>query len=726
MKGMKKAVSFFMALSLISALSLSAAAAEGDGPGGPGGPSDPVISQSGTLDTWLDANGNEVAEGTGTKYTTNLLTDKNIGSWTGVQAFKYRSAISMLNGSVDKTNSVYALAGKSLSDTEADGLHMTTTTPGYSALIVRDSDYTLKNSSIHMNTASDGKDVNDFAGYGAAVAAYGDSTVTIEDSEISTTGVAKAATFADAGADLIVKNSKLGVNGGNIYKEYKSTANQAYMINPPWVLGISGSARTTNVMGEGTTGTYVDTDIYAKDWGAVSIDTGSNMKLTLVNSDVTVDGSGYGAYAIGEGTEEYFLGIDFDVQTYATILTGADVTLASYTGGDKIDVTKITDGSKVATVASEKVADGTVVPSTVTSDNFGFMFHHNAPTGTNNLSLEEGTTVETGNATFLVKKVNNNIHVDGAEISSKDGVLLQMIDNDDDMVGAYNDETFGMPTFNYTFSEKDGWSSTWGTEVKDSGWVTNADFTDVDLNGDVYNGTGYTANGAQTLNLSLGKNAALTGAIASTEIQHKDKTFTYYDESKGYDAATAAAAADKLGHVINQVHYNGENDVNVELTDNAVWTVDGTSLVTKLTIGADASIVYDKAYDADGKEITLEAGKTYENVTVEGTAENIDNPDDNNNNKPDDDSQKPNDNQKPDDNQKPAVPNNDGNGKPNAGDSNTGNKPDTGNGSGSGNTSTTVAKTGDPFALSSTVLALVAAAGGVTAVGLFSRKRRLN
>ncbi len=715
-----------MALSLISALSLSAAAAEGDGPGGPGGPSDPVISQSGTLDTWLDANGNEVAEGTGTKYTTNLLTDKNIGSWTGVQAFKYRSAISMLNGSVDKTNSVYALAGKSLSDTEADGLHMTTTTPGYSALIVRDSDYTLKNSSIHMNTASDGKDVNDFAGYGAAVAAYGDSTVTIEDSEISTTGVAKAATFADAGADLIVKNSKLGVNGGNIYKEYKSTANQAYMINPPWVLGISGSARTTNVMGEGTTGTYVDTDIYAKDWGAVSIDTGSNMKLTLVNSDVTVDGSGYGAYAIGEGTEEYFLGTDFDVQTYATILTGADVTLASYTGGDKIDVTKITDGSKVATVASEKVADGTVVPSTVTSDNFGFMFHHNAPTGTNNLSLEEGTTVETGNATFLVKKVNNNIHVDGAEISSKDGVLLQMIDNDDDMVGAYNDETFGMPTFNYTFSEKDGWSSTWGTEVKDSGWVTNADFTDVDLNGDVYNGTGYTANGAQTLNLSLGKNAALTGAIASTEIQHKDKTFTYYDESKGYDAATAAAAADKLGHVINQVHYNGENDVNVELTDNAVWTVDGTSLVTKLTIGADASIVYDKAYDADGKEITLEAGKTYENVTVEGTAENIDNPDDNNNNKPDDDSQKPNDNQKPDDNQKPAVPNNDGNGKPNAGDSNTGNKPDTGNGSGSGNTSTTVAKTGDPFALSSTVLALVAAAGGVTAVGLFSRKRRLN
>ena len=710
-----------MALSLISALSLSAVAAENDGPGGP---SAPVISQSGTLDTWLDAEGNEVSEGTGTKYTTNLLTDKNIGSWTGVQAFKYRSAISMLNGSVDKTNSVYALAGKSLSDTQADGLTMTTTTPGYSALIARDSDYTLKNANIHMNTASDGKDVNDFAGYGAAVAAYGDSTVTIEDSTINTTGVAKAATFADDGADLIVKNSKLGVNGGNIYKEYKSTANQAYMINPPWVLGISGSARTTNVMGEGTTGTYVDTDIYAKDWGAVSIDTGSNMKLTLINSDVTVDGSGYGAYAIGDGTEEYFLGTDFDVQTYAAILTGADVTLASYTGGESVDITKITDGSKVATVSSKEVADGTVVPSTVKSDNFGFMFHHNAPTGTNNLYLEEGTTVETGNAAFLVKKVNNNIHVDGAKISSEDGVLLQMIDNDDDMVGAYMDETFGMPTFNYTFSEKDGWSSTWGTEVKDSGWVTNADFTDIDLDGDVYNGTGYTANGAQTLNLSLGKDASLTGAIASTEIQHKDKSFTYYDESKGYDAATAAAAADKLGHVINQVHYNGENDVNVELTDNAVWTVDGTSLVTKLTIGADASVVYDKAYNADGNEITLEAGKTYEHVTVEGTAKDIEDPDGNTGSGNQDNDNTPND-----EDQKPTIPDadgNDGDGEPNAGNTNTGNKPDTENGSGSETTTTTVAKTNDPFAISTTVIALAAAAVGITAVGLFSRKRRLN
>ena len=65
-----------------------------------------------------------------------------------------------------------------------------------------------------------GHGVNDFAGLGAAVAVYGDSDVVIEDSTIATTGVAKAATFADSGADLIVRNSSLSCAGGDIYPEY--------------------------------------------------------------------------------------------------------------------------------------------------------------------------------------------------------------------------------------------------------------------------------------------------------------------------------------------------------------------------------------------------------------------------------------------------------------------------------------------------------------------------
>lgn len=629
-KGMKKAVAFFMALSMICSLSLTAFAepelppgGEGGGPGGPGGGQEaPVEAPLGTLDTWLDASGNEVAADTAdsTKYSTNLLSEGAVGSWSNVIKFKYRSAISLKNDAVDTKNSVYALAGKTLKDDSIEGLKMTTATSGYSAVIAQDSDYTITNADIRMNTDSDGTDVNDFAGYGAGVAVYGDSKVTIEDSTIETTGVAKVATFADSGADLIVKNSTLRANGGTIYSEYKSTANQAYMINPPWVLGISGSARTTNVMGDNTTGTYVDSTISSHDWGAVSIDSGSDMKLTLVNCDVKVDGSGYGAYAIGDTTEEYFLGTNFDVETYAVILTGAYVTLDSYTGGDTVSVTKVNGGAKVTDVVSEKVPEGATVNTTVKSDNFGFMFHANGDDNVNNLTIGKGTEITTGNATFLVKKVNNNISVDGADITAEDGVILQMIDNDDDMVGAFKDDHFGMPTFNYSFNEQDGWSSTWGVEVKDSGWVTNAEFTNVDLDGDMYNGTGYTSNGAMTLNVTLGENTTLDGAISATEYQHESKSFTYYDKTKGYDADMAADAADKLGHVINQEYYNGENDVNVTLTDNAEWNVTDTSLITSLEVGENATLngaVFNYSVDKDGNitlgtPVNVESGKTYE------------------------------------------------------------------------------------------------------------------
>lgn len=148
-------------------------------------------------------------------------------------------------------------------------------TSGFSAVIIRDSGYKITNADINLDSKSDGTDVNDFAGYGAGVVVYGKSKVEIENSKITTTGVGKAATSADKGADLIVRSSTLSTKGGTIYKDYKSTATQSYMICPPWVLGIAGSSRTTNVMGAYTTGTYVDTTFNAADWGAVSIDSGS-------------------------------------------------------------------------------------------------------------------------------------------------------------------------------------------------------------------------------------------------------------------------------------------------------------------------------------------------------------------------------------------------------------------------------------------------------------------
>lgn len=562
-----------------------------------------------------------------------------LGSWNTLSGLPYRAALSIRDGKVVDDESVRSAISGTVSDAAASGVKSESQTSGFSAVVIRDSDYTIKDANIILDSKSDGKDVCDFAGYGAGVAVYGDSKVEIENSNISTTGVAKAATFADSGADLIVRNSTLTSKGGDIYKEYKSTATQSYMITPPWVLGIAGSSRTTNVMGDYTTGTYVDTTFHAADWGAVSIDTGSYMHLTLINSDINVAGSGYGAYAIGGGTWEDYYGTTFDVDTYAIIMTGATATLGGTTEGQEIEVRKIVPDDD-ASNRSTSTKDGELVTTetatetancVVNSKNFGFMFHHNAPSGWNVLNLNEGTEINTGNAAFLVKKINAEINVDGAEINSGNGVILQMIDNDDDGVGAFMDDFYGMPTFNYEYKEKDGWASTWGVDYKDSGWQTEFNVTDADLKGNLYNGTGYGSNGGSALNVNLGGGASLTGVISSTETQHGDsldnlyKSFTYRTDAEGFNFDRTAQAAGKLGHVINQSYYNGVNPVNVKLTGDAAWTVTGYSIVNNLDAKS-AAITAEKPVVISVKgTLTLDGSvvtgvKTVGNVTYVPTA----------------------------------------------------------------------------------------------------------
>ena len=67
---------------------------------------------------------------------------------------------------------------------------------------------------------------------------------------------------------------------------------------------------------------------------------------------------------------------------------------------------------------------------------------------------------------------------------------------------------------------------------------------------------------------------------------------------------------------MNKPSYNGSNDVIVNVEKGGTWVADGTSIITKLTIADGATVTYGSAKDANGKAIKLEAGKTYENITV--------------------------------------------------------------------------------------------------------------
>jgi hypothetical protein len=135
-----------------------------------------------------------------------------------------------------------------------NGVTVNSTSSGFGAIIVENNGgdptkyFNISNSVFNMLSNADGSDVCDFTGYGAAIAGYGDVNMIIENTDVNTTGVAKVAFWADNGADMLVKNSTFSVLGGTIYDGYANNAAFSHMVAPPWVFGISGNARGTNIL----------------------------------------------------------------------------------------------------------------------------------------------------------------------------------------------------------------------------------------------------------------------------------------------------------------------------------------------------------------------------------------------------------------------------------------------------------------------------------------------
>ena len=507
------------------------------------------------------------------------------------------------------------------------------------AIYYKPGDYMIKNSNIIMNSDADGQDTNDFSGLGAAVMAVGKGVnLTIEDSKIETSGVLKVAVTTDEAALTVVKNSTVIAKGGTIYDGYISTADKSIMAGPPWVLGLGGSssevnARSTDITGWYAVGVYIDSDIQSAGWGAASSDNGSEMTMTVVNCDISVGQTGYGAYAVDECVEEYY-GSRIDATTYGVIMTGAKVTFMSYNEGQKIPVFQFdgdydkygiaTGGKKIYTAVSEK-AKG-IVKSQIKSDGFGFMFHSNRVFGANVVELFDGTSVTCPDAVFLLKKMGGEIVVDNAVLESTEKkVILQIIDNDDDYVGLDDSNYWGHDdgyghtlgwhetTFNDTFHEEPGYSNEWIAPTSASylrpshkyqpfgNWVLDYKMTNTKVDGDFWNSSGYVGrNPATTLNVSLGRGAVVNGVISAGAFSHDTK-----DAKVGNGNWSEAKI---LGHVTNIPYFNDVNLVKVALSGNAVWNLTGDCIIDTLTIEGSASVSIPEGATLKVRDTVYEAG----------------------------------------------------------------------------------------------------------------------
>ena len=379
--------------------------------------------------------------------------------------------------------------------------------------------------------------------------------------------------FAASGATVTIRNSTLQSDGGTLSSEYLNTPSQTLMVAPPWILGIMGTSRCTNMMGDNTTTNVIDSVTSAGAWAVLSTDAGSDMALNVFGTTLTLNnadesaaaplqaeggeisetldnpytvnyGSGYGTYAIGNAVET-FAGATINVGTYATIFTGGSATYTALEAGATYELTNAAgENTATYTATEDKTTE-------IHSDTFGFMAHQ----GSNAIAIEKGTVVESGYATFLVKSGSSNetltATVDDATITNG-GVMIQVMDNDDATNGGMMDAddpentNGGSQNFKPYHTEDAGFNT---DAASASGTVQTFTFTNGDYTGNIYNASGSDGLEGNTLNVTFGEGATYSGAIASTAAIH-----VTYDGSQavkangGYafdDEETAAAFAEQ-------------------------------------------------------------------------------------------------------------------------------------------------------------------------------------
>jgi hypothetical protein len=481
------------------------------------------------------------------------------------------------DGVVEGKSVLSSVRGGSLTHAYAQDVTLTSTGEAFNGFFVADgASYALAN----LQVAFDGNGRLDFASYGAAVTGAGNGTrLVVDGADIDNRGVVRTGVIARDGANVIVKNSRIHTRDGVLPADYEPGFG-ANMMTVPWMLGLSGNVRATNVLGANTTATYVNSVVSSESWGVLSTDSVRNCLLAAVNSTVTITGdSGYGTYADGSSQQDIFFGTQFDVATFAAISTGGAI---NFTDSTRDAVATLNSYLELGLTEQELAA---IEPraSVVTSRGFGVMWHSGDG---GSVSISGGTRFTTAETMFLDKGKKMSISVDGsqgAHLHAGNGVLVQIMETDDpgSLTGVYTEPTVD--------PDKDTGFDATAEHTADA----RASFTDIALQGDFYNA------------MRTGKNLILSFRRSSVE--------GVVSASTSRHAVSTIASADwqQINHVTNTPQPAINNGVIVKLSAGSRWTVTGTSYVTKLVVGADAVV-----QAPPGKILTLTVGGTTTPLTA--------------------------------------------------------------------------------------------------------------
>ena len=526
-------------------------------------------------------------------------------AWQGL-TFPFRQALYVDGTGVVGAKSVpAAVSGGQVGTDGARDLRIRSTGEAFNGVYVNGGSYTLRRPDITLT----GNGRSDFVGYGAALVGTGSGArLVVDGAHIDNRGAVRTAVVADGGANVVVKNSQISTSNGVLPADYQATVDTAYMESVPWMLSLSGDARATNLLGTDTKASYINSCVSSEGWGVLSTDSGQDGQLTAIDSRVAITGrDGYGSYAIGNATER-FLGTRFDVATYANINRGGTV----YFGDSTRSAVAQLNSDLGLGLSAPELAALPERPTVVNSRRFGVMWH-----GAGATDISGGTVFNTREATFLDKGQQVAIAVDGsrgARLNPADGVLMQVMENDDPGPQMVN----GVLLNTGVYTEPTGDPTKLGTFDVTAAHSTDAvaTFSHIALRGDFYNairggvtgGGGPGGGGLAGLNMVLTfDHASITGVISATAAHHAVDTIT-------------SANYEQLGEVTNAVHAVVNNGVLVTLTDGAQWTVTGTSYLSRLALSAGAAVRapagHRVAMTVDGVPTPLVPGTTYSGAIV--------------------------------------------------------------------------------------------------------------
>jgi hypothetical protein len=538
----------------------------------------------------------------------------NAVAWQGL-TFPFRQALYVDANGVERARSVLAsvLAGR-VANSFARNIKIISTGEAFDGVYVSDGTYTLERPRI----AFDGNGRSDFVGYGASIVGTGTGTrLVVNRANINNAGAVRTGVVADKGANVIVKNSRIAVHDGVLPSDYVPTVDLGYMEQIPWMLGAAGNVRATNLLGINTKASYINSAILSQGWGVLSTDSGMNGTLTAINSYVANTGNegGYGSYAIGNATEN-FLGDRFNVGTYATINRGGAV----HYGDSTHAAVAALNSSLNLGLTPHEIAASPERSTIINSRRFGFMWH-----GAGTLSIDGGTIVNTKEATILDKGQQIGVTVDGskgARLNPANGILEQVMENDDpgpNLVNSVPGRNCPCTVNNGVYTDPTGAPTKVASFDLATAHSTDAvsTFSNIALRGDLYNGIrgnnpgGPFGPGLAGLNMVLTfDHSSIDGVISAASTRHLVNPIT-------------AANYQDLGVVANTAAPVINNGVIVTLTNGAKWTVTGTSYLSKLSVGADASVTAPAgrtvSMTVNGNPTTIVPGGTYTgdiNLTV--------------------------------------------------------------------------------------------------------------